>query len=408
VTLAADFPPSHAAQVRGLWGLDPSVVFLNHGSFGACPRVVLGAQARLRERMESEPVRFFTRELEPLLDEARAALAAFVGAGEDDIAFVPNATAGVNTVLRSLDLRAGDELVTTDQEYNASRNALVAAAERAGARVVVASIPFPVPSPDAITDALLERVGPRARLVLIDHVTSQTGLVFPLPRIASELARRGVDVLVDGAHAPGMFALDIAALGVAYYTGNCHKWICAPKGAAFLYVRPDKQAGVRPLSISHGANSPRTDRSRFRLEFDWTGTSDPTALLALPEALRFIQGLLPGGFPALAEHNRRTALAARARLCDALGCAPPAPDSMIGALATIPLPDGDGAPCPSPLYLDPLQEALFSRHGIEVPVVPWPAPPRRLLRISAQIYNDRADYERLASALAEELARPRA
>jgi isopenicillin-N epimerase len=393
------FPPSQADRVRPLWGLDPAITFLNHGSFGACPRAVLEAQTRLRARMESEPVRFFVRELESMLDAARAELGAFVGADPDDIAFVPNATTGVNTVLQGIDLRPGDELLTTDHEYNACRNALDAVAERASARVVVARVPYPLASPEEVTAALLEHAGPRTRIALVDHVTSQTGLVFPVAQIVAELGSRGIDTLVDGAHAPGMVPLDLQALGAAYYTGNCHKWICAPKGAAFLHVRRDRQAAIRPLVTSHGRNSPREDRSRFRLEFDWTGTGDPTAYLCVPEALRFMGALLPGGFPALMEHNRRTALAARARICEVLGCAPPAPDAMIGSLATVPLPDGDGAPPSSPLYLDALQDTLLERHGIEVPVIPWPAPPKRLLRISAQIYNDHSDYQRLGAAL---------
>ena len=396
-----DFPDSHAAGARPRWSLDPAITFLNHGSFGACPRAVLEAQARLRERMESEPVRFFVRELEPLLDAARAALGAFVGADPDDLAFVPNATAGVNTVLRSLALEPGDELLTTDHEYNACRNALEAVAGRARARVVIAPVPLPVSSPDEVVEAVLARVGPRTRFALVDHITSQTGLVFPVARIVEELARRGVDVMIDGAHAPGMLPLDVGALGAAYYTGNCHKWICAPKGAAFLHVRRDRQADIRPLSISHGANAPRTCRSKFRLEFDWTGTLDPSAYLCVPEAIRCMGSLLPGGWPALMAHNRATALAARALLCEALGCAPPSPEAMIGALAVVPLPDGRGEAPSSPLYLDPLQDALLERWGVEVPVIPWPAPPRRLLRISAQIYNERADYERLAGALVE-------
>jgi isopenicillin-N epimerase len=164
-------------------------------------------------------------------------------------------------------------------------------------------------------------------------------------------------------------------------------------------VRRDRQAGIRPLAISHGANSPRVDRSRFRLELDWTGTFDPSAYLCVPEAIRHMAGLLPGGWPALMDHNRRTALAARALLCESLGCAPPSPDAMIGALASVPLPDGSDEPLRSPFSFDPLQEALFAQCGVEVPVIPWPAPPHRLLRISAQIYNERGDYERLARGL---------
>lgn len=391
--------PEHLAEsLRENWLLDPAITFLNHGSFGACPRSVLDAQQRLRERMEREPVRFFVRDLEPLLDEARGALGAFLGAEADDLAFVPNATAGVNTVLRSIALREGDELVTTDHEYNACRNALNEAAARAGARVVVAPVPFPIDSPDRVIEAVCERVGPRTRLVLVDHVSSPTGLVFPVEQLVRELAGRGVDVLIDGAHAPGMRPLDLSALGSAYYTGNCHKWLCAPKGAAFLHVRRDRQTDLRPLSISHGANSPRADRSRYRLELDWTGTFDPSPYLCVPEAIRFMGALLPGGWPALMEHNRRTALAGREVLCRALGCEPPSPEVMIGSLVSVPLPDGQAPPA-GPLYLDPLQNALMDRYGIEVPIVPWPSFPKRLVRISAQIYNHVEDYERLAAAL---------
>ncbi|WP_438033641.1 aminotransferase class V-fold PLP-dependent enzyme [Sorangium sp. So ce204] len=390
------FPESRAAAVRELWSLDPAVTFLNHGSYGACPRAVLEAQQRYREQLEREPVRFFLRELEPLLDAARGALASFVGADLDDLVFVPNATVGINTVLRSLSLRPDDELCITDHGYNACNNAAEAVAARAGARVVVAPVPFPIEAPEQVVEAVLARVGPRTRLVLVDHVTSPTGLVFPVASLIAALAERGVDVLVDGAHAPGMVPLDLRALGAAYYTGNCHKWLCSPKGAAFLHVRRDKQGAVRPLSISHGANSPRADRSRFLLEFDWTGTADPSAALCVADTLRAMGALVPGGWPALQAHNRATALAARDLLCEALGCMPPSPDAMIGALATVPLPDAPS----SRLRLDPLQDALLERWGIEVPVFAWPASPRRHLRISAQIYNDRPHYERLAAALA--------
>jgi len=386
-----------------LWPLERGLVFLNHGSFGACPTEVLRHQAVLRAEMEAEPVRFLSRELDERLDAARAALAAFVSADPDDLAFVTNATSGVNAVLRSRVFAAGDELLTTDHAYNACRNTLNFVAERAGARVVVATVPFPVASPDAVVDAVLAKVTPRTRLALLDHVTSPTALILPVERLIAELAARGVDVLIDGAHAPGMVPLNLATLGATYYSGNCHKWLCAPKGSAFLWARRDQQRDVRPLTISHGANAVRPGRSRFRLEFDWTGTSDPTAWLTVPKAIEYLATLVPGGWPALMARNRALALDARRLLCAAAGTPPPCPDDMVGSIASVRLPDGTaevGWRRP-----DPLQQRLFEDWRIEVPVMSWPAAPRRLVRISAQLYNRPQHYERLAQALGKELTR---
>jgi isopenicillin-N epimerase len=345
-------------------------------------------------------VRFFMRELEPMLDEVRSALGKLLAADPDDLALVTNATTGVNTVLRSLRFEAGDEILVTDHGYAACNNASQAVSERAGAQVVVAEVPFPIASEAQVLEAVLARASARTRLALLDHITSPTGLIFPVERIVAALRERGIDTLIDGAHAPGMVSLDLERVGAAYYTGNCHKWLCAPKGAAFLHVRRDRQIGMRPLVISHGAGSRRTDRSRFRLEFDWTGTDDPTAWLCVPEAIRFLEVRVPGGLPALMRRNRELALAARAKLAAALEVAPPAPDRMIGTLVSMPLRDGEGEAW-SPSIVDPLHDALFSRFQIEVPVFSWPRPPKRLIRISAQLYNRIEDYERLAQALVE-------
>ena len=368
------------------WTLDPDITYLNHGSFGATPRVVLEKQNEFRAQMEREPVRFFVRELEPLLDESRRVLAEFIGADPEGLAFVPNATAGVNAVLRSLDLDQHDELLVTTQEYNASRNALDYMGTINGAKVVVADVPFPIESPDVVVERVLEKVTDRTRLFLIDHITSQTALILPVERLVKELHARGIDTLIDGAHAPGMIPLDVKAIGAAYYTGNLHKWVCAPKGSAFLYVRENRRASVHPIAISHGANSLRRDRSRFLLEFDWTGTFDPSAWLCVPDSLRFMASLVEGGWPEIMRRNRELALRAR----DVLTRDQPAPDEMIGAMAAIPLPDGDG---------DALQDKLLFEHRIEVPIMPWPQPPKRLLRVSAQLYNSIEEYERLAALL---------
>jgi len=396
-------PPSGDARMRDAipyrWTLDPKVTFLNHGSFGACPIPVLQHQSALRARMERQPVQFFVRDLEGLLDEARAALGRFISAPAEDLAWVPNATTAVNSVLRSLELRPGDELLTTDHEYNACRNVLDFVAGRAGAKVVVATIPFPIASPGQVMEAVMGRVTSRTRFALIDHVTSQTALVLPIAELVQRLLEQDIETLVDGAHAPGMLDLNVEAIGAGWYTGNCHKWICAPKGAAFLYSRPDLQGTTRPAVISHGANSTRSDRSRYLVEFDWTGTDDPTPMLCVPEAIRFMGEILPGGWLALRSNNHQLALRGRDVLCRTLGIHPPCPDEMIGSIASVPLPDGSGEISNSPLYADPLQDELLARFQIEVPVIPWPAPPKRLIRVSGQVYNRDGDYEALARAL---------
>ena len=384
----------HESALAAHWTIDPAVIYLNHGAFGACPRVVLEAQARLRARLEANAMQFFLRDLEGLYDEALAALGAFVGADPADLAFVPNATTGVNAVLRSLRFEPGQEILVTDHAYGACRNALDWVAERSGARVVMARVPFPIVGPEEVEAAVLGAATARTRLALLDHITSPTGLVFPIARLVAALADRGIDTVVDGAHAPGMVPLDLRAIGAAYYTGNCHKWLCAPKGAAFLHVRRDRQPGLVPTTVSHGLTVPRTDRSRFQLLFGWTGTDDPTAALCVPEAIRVVGGLVPGGWPEVMDRNRTLVRAGRDRLCTALGIEAPAPDSMLGSLATLPLPDGPD---------QSLQAALQTRDAIEIPVFAWPDAPRRCIRLSAHLHNTIAQMERLAEVLPSRL-----
>ena len=380
------------SDLQRLWKLDPAITFLNHGSFGACPWPVLAVQQQIRDRIERQPLQFFERDFEALLDAARLELAQLVGADAADLALVPNATTGVNTILRSLQFAPGQELLTTSQEYNACRNALNFVAERSGATVVVAHVPYPITTSEQVLTAVLQAVTPKTRLVLLDHVVSQTGLVLPIARLVPALTQQGIDTLIDGAHAPGMIPINLTEIGATYYTGNCHKWLCSPRGAAFLYVRRDHQPQIRPLTISHGANSSRQERSRFHLEFDWTGTTDPTPYLCIPAAIQFLQSLLPGGLSTLMANNRTQALTARNLLCQRLNVAPPSPDDMVGALATIPLPDGSD---------QALKDALLHQFQIEVPIVPFPAAPHRLLRISAQIYNTSEQYEYLGQALGQ-------
>jgi isopenicillin-N epimerase len=390
------------------WTLDPAVTYLNHGSFGACPAPVRAIQQEWRDRLEREPVTFLDRELEGHLDRARDALGAFLGADPAGLAFVPNATAASNAVLRSLRFEPGDELLTCDHEYNATLNTIRAAADRDGARMVIAALPFPTSGDDELVDAVLAGVTPHTRLAVLSHVASPTGLILPIERLVRELDTRGIDTLVDGAHAPGMLPLAIDALGAAYYTGNGHKWLCGPKGAAFLWVRADRRERIHPTIVSHGANATRTDRPRFRLEFDWVGTGDPTAALTLPAAIDWMAALDPGGWPAVMAANHALALEARDRLVAALGGPTPAPDALIGSMAVVPIPglrtDADAAW---------LHEELFDEDRIEVPIVPFPVPgarprptdpPRSVhVRVSAQRYNDSGDIERLVEALGRRL-----
>lgn len=383
------------------WALDPAVVFLNHGSFGACPRAVLERQSQLRARMEAEPVRFLTQELQPLLDESREQLVQLLNTVPENLAFVPNATTGVNAVIRSLEFNAGDEILTTNQDYNACRNALKAVGERVGAKVVVAPVPFPLRDEAQVIEAVLAGVSERTRLAMIDHVTSPTAVVYPIEKIVGALEERGIDTLVDGAHAPGMLPVDLDALRPAYYTGNCHKWLCAPKGAGFLYVRPDRQERIQPTTISHGFNTPRRGRNALHTRFDWVGTIDPTAWLCVGMAIDWCSTLLPGGLSELMSRNRALVIEARRILCESLGIDPPCPEEMLGSMVTILLPERFQAAPFAANTIDPLQTSLLDDHAIEVPVVRWGDPERRWLRISANAYNSRDQYAYLAGALKE-------
>jgi isopenicillin-N epimerase len=418
------------------WGLDPAVVFLNHGSFGATPLEILEAQARLRSRLEREPVRFLARDLGPMLDSARGTMADLIGCDAEDLVFVSNATEGVNTVLRCLRLEPGDEILVPSQEYNACINAVQYAAERAGGGVIRVPLAWPMMTgagsvrevEDQIVEAVMSAVTPRTRLALLSLVTSPTALVMPARRLIAELHRRGVDTLLDAAHGPGFVPLDLRSLAPAYCTGNFHKWLCAPKGSAFLYVRRDRQDGVVPLAISHGHNSPRTDRSRFRLEFDIRPTDDPSAWLVSPlcaELLGRLAAEAPGaGLPAAGGQTPagdareplgqymglNTALAAQGAqiLREALGTDPPAPGAMHRAMVCVMLPPHSPdreqrVAARSTRYADALWDRLEDGWGIQVPIIRLPGSTARWVRISAMLYNSLDQYAYLARAIRAEL-----
>jgi isopenicillin-N epimerase len=393
------------------WALDPTVTFLNHGSFGACLRAILEVQRGWRDKLETQPVKFLARDLDELLDWTRSEVGAFVGAESDDVALVTNATAGLSTVLRSLIFERGDEILITDHAYNSAANAARFAAALSGARIVVAKIPFPVQSSNQAFDAIVQAITPTTRLAILEHVTSSTALVLPIADLVKTFAEKGIDVLVDGAHGPGMLPIKLRDMQPAYYVGTLHKWVSAPKGSAFLYVRRDRQARIKPLAIGSGAGDTRSDRSRFRLDFDWTGTFDPSAWLTAPAAIDGLGETVPGGWPALIDANRKLIIKSRLMLAEALKTLPPAPDEMTGSMAALKLPGGPWPRDEVQRRITMLDAAMRGRR-FEVPLLPWPSPlmvdwgfvPEGtqfdiLVRISAHVYNHAGQFERLASIL---------
>jgi isopenicillin-N epimerase len=390
---SADLPvPSEFA---GLWALDADAVYLNHGSFGAIPEFILQKQQEYRRMLESHPVRFLIRQAEELYDASRRKAAAFVNSRAEDLVFVQNATTAVNTVFRSLKFEPGDEILITNHIYPACRRLLEFISEQTGAVLIEAWYGFPIESPDVITEAILREVTPRTRIALIDHITSATALIHPVDQIVKELENRGVDVMIDGAHALGSIPVDVQQTGAAYYTANCHKWLCAPKSTAILHVRQDKQKGMVPLVISHAGHraEPFTER------FYWPGTYDPSAAICVGDAIGYMESLLAGGWPALMKRNHNLCIGARNLICGEFGIEKPCPDEMVASMATLPLPTPDVIPQFDYKSTDPFQEMLFREFNIEAPFWFWSQPPRRLTRISAQLYNSIAQYRYFTEVL---------
>ena len=384
------------------WNLEPSRLFLNHGSFGACPEFVIQEQRKWQELMEREPVQFFEEMMPNVLLNSREAIAEFLSCSADDIAFVSNATSGVNTILRSLEFEEGDQILVPNHAYQACRNSIDFVAKRWGADVVEVAIPFPIDGPQTVIDLMKSACTERTKLVMIDTVTSPTGLRMPFEELTDFFEDRGVEVLLDAAHGIGMIPLDLGTLGASYVTSNCHKWLCAPKGTAILYVRKDKQNKIQPLTISHGHTFPLGDTTRFRHEFDWTGTQDISGWCSVPAVIRGMAELVEGGWLEIMEHNHDLAIRGRNLLCERLGLEPPCPDEMIACISTIQLP-GETLSHVVMHEPDPLHRILSEKYNIQVPVWSWPSPAGRYLRISAQLYNSIEQYEQLADALVNEL-----
>jgi isopenicillin-N epimerase len=384
-----DTAPLTHAQARELWRLESGARHLNHGGFGACPAPLLDVQAEWRARIESNPARFFINDLPSLLREAAAGLAAFVGTAPERLGFVDNATTAVNAVIASTPLGSSDEILTTDHVYNAVRRTLRHHAGRAGAAVIEAPLGMPLSGPDAVVDSVVAHIGPRTKLIVLDHVASPSAAILPVAPIIAAARARNIPVLIDGAHAPGLVELDVDALGATWYAGNCHKWLCSPKGAGFLAVAGDTPWPVHPTVISHAYGQ------GFAAEFDKTGTRDVSAWLTVPHAIALHERL---GGAALRARNTALAHGAATALARALDTPPGAPSAMFAAMATVALPTDLPADWPTAAQL---RNALWDVARIEAPVMAlggalW-------LRLSAQAYNTADDYADLADAVIQAL-----
>lgn len=432
-------PPSPGPLARH-WIHEPGVTFLNHGSFGGCPQAVLETQAAWRARLEGEPVRFFAEDLFGLIDWARADVARFIRCDAQGLVFVPNATTGAATAIHSLiasgQTSPGDEVLLTDHEYLACANNLKHMAKSAGLGVVTATLPFPNPTPQGTIDAVLGAVTPRTKIALLSQITSASAMVLPAKELVEALESRGVRVVLDGAHAPGHIDLDVGALSPSYYTANLHKWVCSPKGSAVLWVHPDQRERCRPMILSNMADSPQPGRSHLHTEFDYVGTNDPTAVLAVPAALRIMAAIARGEPPKrfsaetfdtngdtealdaawadIRSRNTSMAIDAQRLLSREFGTTAPVPEGMTACIAMVLMPSVDGAAWErlsqrTTKHNDALQDALITNWGVQVPVTLPPTserenPPLRCIRVSAQLYNSPEQYDYLARALKVELA----
>jgi isopenicillin-N epimerase len=360
---------------------------------------VLAVQTRIRQQLEEDPTGFFLDVCPSLWRNALESMARFLNAPVGGLTFLPNATAGVNTVLRSLPLQVGDEVLVLDQAYQACRNAVDAACAAAGAGVKVVALPFPSTGPDEIVERVLAAAGPRTKLAMFDTVTSPTALRLPFERLTAEIQARGIDVLLDAAHGPGIVPLDLNALNAAYVTGNCHKWLCAPKGSAFLHVRADRSQAIRPLVVSHAYSAPLTGDRRFRAEFDWQGTQDPTPWLCIPAAIECVAGCVDGGWPTIMANGTAMARQARDLLAEALALDDRVPDALLAAMVTVPLPARTDLLPRSVMEADPLVHELMTQWGIRAMVFDWPAHRARYLRVSLAPYNTLEEIRYLAECL---------
>ena len=381
------------AACRDQWPLDPEITYLNHGTVGVAPLETLAIQDSIRREIESNPSAKLLREIAGMLGAPRPGrlrraarrVAGFVGSKPDDLVFVGNATEGVNAVLQSFDLQPGDAVLTTEKTYGGVDRAVRYACRKAGAEVLVASVPCPIRSPAEVVAQIESALTSSTRLAVLDHIISETGVVLPAREMIEVCHQRGIRVLIDGAHAPGQIQLDLDSLGADYYTANLHKWACAPRSCGFLWVAPEQQEAVHPPVISWGLDEGFTE------EFDWTGTRDTSAWLSAPAGFEFLERL---GFEEVRRHNHDLLWAATAMMCERWGTSSAAGRDLCAFMSSVQLPERFSA---SDAAAQRLRHALLVSHRIEVPAFAWRD--RLWLRLSAQVYNEYEEFERLAGVI---------
>lgn len=385
------------------WALDASIVYLNHGSFGATPKRVLEKQAAIQKLCEYEAIDFFVEKLQGLVDESKQYLAEFVGTDTNNIVFVNNTTEGVNTILNSITTHAGDEWLITNHNYGACINALKHYAKRNSCKVNIANIPYPVFSPQEIIDSVCNAITPNTKLALIDYVTSASAIIFPVKEIIQLLKAKGIKVLIDAAHAPGMIDFNIEKLQPDFFVANCHKWICSPKGSAFMYVAPEHQSQIFPLVISHFNDSALGSKAHWANQFMFSGTRDYSAFISVKDALQIMPEIAETDWDGIRARNHELVWLAANKIAGVFGLELPCKEEMVGTICNIPMPDGQ-KPERSFNTNTRLKKDLMEKYRIEVPIFIFPNAPKQWLRISAQLYNSMEQYDYLINCLKKEFS----
>jgi isopenicillin-N epimerase len=383
------------SHLKAAWSLQPGIIYLNHGSFGPPPAPVRAARQMWQDRLDSQPMDFFVRELEPAWRSARETLARFAGVPAGDLIFVDNATAGMNLVAQSFPLARGDEVLLTDHEYGAVFRIWQRACDAAGGACRTVRLPLPFRSPDETADAIFAASGERTRLIVISHITSPTAVTLPVAQVCQRARQRGIEVAVDGPHAVAQADLQIEALGCDYYAASCHKWLSAPFGSGFLYVAPQRQARIQPAVVSWGRLPPGKIES-WSDEFIWSGTRNPVPYLAVPAAIEFLEEI---GLENFRSRTHWLAQYARRQITQVFGLEPLVPDeaAWYGSMAHVPL--HETAASDACAVSNPLQNVIRERYAIEVPIVDFQG--RRYIRVSCHLYNDTAQLDQLVAALKE-------